>query len=137
MSRPQSEPGPVPARVGPAACATDAGQAAVETALVLPLLAVMALGIVQVGIVVAEQVAVVHAAREGARAAAVSADPGGDGIAAAMQATSLRPLEVDVASGGHTVTVTVSRASPTDVPIVGAFIGDVSLRASATMRWEP
>jgi Flp pilus assembly protein TadG len=117
--------------------APDTGQAAVETALVLPALAVLTLGIVQVGVVVVEQVAVVHAAREGARAAAVSTNPGGDGTAAALQATSLRPLEVSVASGGDIVTVTVSRASPTDVPIVGAFIGDVTLRASASMRWEP
>ena len=50
----------------------ERGQAALEFALCLPILALLLLALVQVGLVVCDQVAVVHAAREGARAAAVT-----------------------------------------------------------------
>src|SRR5207247_8954779 len=53
----------------------DDGQAAVELALVLPLVALLLLVLVQVGLVVRDQVLVVHAAREAAREAAVDAAP--------------------------------------------------------------
>ena len=49
----------------------DRGQSTVEFALVLPLVVMVLLLVVQVGLVVRDQVLVVHAAREAARAAAV------------------------------------------------------------------
>ena len=51
--------------------ARQRGQATVELALGLPLVLLGVLLVVQVGLVVADQVRVVHAAREGVRAAAV------------------------------------------------------------------
>jgi Flp pilus assembly protein TadG len=54
----------------------EAGQAAVELALCLPLLAAIGLALLQVALVVRDQVLVTHAAREAAREAAVSPDPG-------------------------------------------------------------
>ena len=45
----------------------DRGQAAVETALVLPLIMAVALAFVQVGLLVRDHILVVHAAREAAR----------------------------------------------------------------------
>ena len=51
----------------------EKGQALVETALVLPLLIILILGIIQFGIIFNNQVAVASAAREGARSAAVGA----------------------------------------------------------------
>ena len=45
------------------------GQAAAEVALVLPLVALVLLGVLQAGLVLRDQVLVTHAAREGARAA--------------------------------------------------------------------
>ena len=53
----------------------DGGQATVEFALVLPLLAVLLLAVVQVGLVVRDQVLLTHAAREAARAVAVREVP--------------------------------------------------------------
>ena len=53
----------------PGAGNDDAGQAAVEVALVLPFLALVLLLVVQTALVVRDQVLVVHAAREAARAA--------------------------------------------------------------------
>jgi hypothetical protein len=49
----------------------DHGQSTVEFALILPLVVLVVLFIVQAGFVVRDQVLVSHAAREGARAAAV------------------------------------------------------------------
>jgi hypothetical protein len=115
----------------------ERGQASVELAMTIPLVVFLVLGAVQVGLIVAEQVAVIHAAREGARAAAVSAAPSVDATTAARGATSLRPIGVDVRADESYVTVTVTRTAPTDVPFVGALMGDVELRATVTMRWEP
>lgn len=118
----------------------DRGQAAVELALVLPLVAALALALLQVALVVRDQVLVVHAAREGARAAAVSDDPGA-AQAAALAGASLIPDRVVVeASGrggaGSRVRVLVRYVSVTDLPLVGPLVGDVELSGSASMRVE-
>ncbi|MBW3645695.1 MAG: pilus assembly protein [Actinobacteria bacterium] len=118
----------------------DRGQAAVELALVLPLVAALALALLQVALVVRDQVLVVHAAREGARAAAVSDDPGA-AQAAALAGARLIPDRVVVeASGrgeaGSRVRVLVRYVSVTDLPLVGPLVGDVDLSGSASMRVE-
>ena len=116
------------------------GQAAVELALALPLLAVLLLAVVQVGFLVRDQVLVVHAAREGVRQAAVDSSPdaaraaaaGSSGLASNRMQVSIRGRG---APGSH-VTVTVTYRAPTEVPLVGAMMGDVEMHASATMRTE-
>jgi hypothetical protein len=118
----------------------DSGQATVELALALPLLMVLLLAVVQVGLVVRAQVLVTHAAREGARAAAVDADPAAP-VEAAEGASSLDPSRMTVTSSGRAgpgshVTVIVTYHFVTDVPIVGALVGDLSLAGEATMRVE-
>lgn len=115
--------------------APEHGQAAVELALAFPLLAVFLLAGVQLVVVGRDQLAVIHAAREGARAAAVSSSPG-DGLGAARASTPLA-VSVTVGSGGGVVRVTVTRRVPTDVPLVGPLLPDVTVRATATMRLEP
>lgn len=115
----------------------DRGQAAVEFAVALPVVAVVVLGILQVVLIGRDQLAVEVAARDGARAAAVSAAPGAAARTAAERATTLRPIDVRVDSGNDTVTVTVVHRNPTDVPLVGRVIGDVVLTASVTMAREP
>ncbi len=115
----------------------DRGQAAVEFAIALPLVAVLVLGIVQVILVARDQIAVELAAREGARAAAVAAAPASAAEAAARAATSLRPVTIHASSSATTVTVTVSHDAATTVPLIGPFIGDVRLTASVTMAREP
>jgi Flp pilus assembly protein TadG len=118
----------------------EGGQATVEVALLLPLVATMLLGVVQLGLVVRDQVLVTHAAREAARAAAVepTLDAAREGAEAAAR---LQPDRLDVDLGGSTdpggrLTVTVSYRSPTDVPLVGQLIGDRTVTAEATMRVE-
>ena len=116
----------------------DSGQAAVELALALPLVMVILLGAVQVALVARDQIGVVHAAREAARAAAVGADPQGDGSEAALDATTLdrTRMTVGVTESGGRVRVEVAYTAPTDVPLIGGLLADVKLTATAVMRVE-
>lgn len=117
----------------------DDGQATVELALVLPLVALMALAVVQTSVVAYRQLLVVHAAREGARAAAVSDD---DRLGAAERAVAgaggleRAALHVSVREEGELVEVEVTFDEPTDVALVGALIPSLELRARAAMQIE-
>ena len=117
----------------------DAGQAAVELVLVLPLVLVVTLGALQVALVARDQVLVLHAAREGARQAAVSADDGAVRRVAAG-ATALRGQRLAIRTERRTrpgaVSVTATYDAPTDVPLVGPLVGDVELEGTVTMRDE-
>jgi hypothetical protein len=109
-------------------------------ALVLPLVAVLALLLLQVTLVVRDQVLVIHAAREGAREAAVNDEPGA-ARRAALAAAALGPERLEVESSGRSgpgsrVRVEISYRSPTDVPLVGRLVGDVAVSGSASMRVE-
>ncbi len=103
----------------------------------LPVVLLGLLLVVQVALVVAGHVAAVHAAREGARAAAVDDRPGAaaDAVAAAgsegCTTTAHRPSRV-----GATLRVTVRCRIATDVPLVGRLVPDVTARTSAAMRVE-
>lgn len=117
----------------------DGGQAAVELVLVLPLVLVVTLAALQVALVARDQVLVVHAAREGARHAAVSPDDGEVGLVA-TRATGLRGQRLAVRTERRStpgaVSVTATYEAPTDVPLVGALVGDVELEGTVTMRDE-
>ncbi len=118
------------------------GSAAVEFALVLPLLMVMVLALLQVGLLVKDQLVVVGAARAGAREAAVSPDDGRAREAAMNAAVTLRSehIEVEVRRDGGIGTpavVTVLYRASAVVPFVEwLFPSTVKLRATATMRQE-
>ncbi|MEM9466210.1 MAG: TadE family protein [Actinomycetota bacterium] len=115
----------------------DRGQATVETALLLPIIALAMLAVIQIGLVVHARVMVTHAAREGVRAAAVHA---GDreirDVVIASGGLAGDRLAVRHHSSGDRVTVTVRYDAPTNVPLIGSLIGDVELVAEATMRRE-
>ncbi len=118
----------------------DGGQSAVELALVLPLVALVLLAVVQVGLLVRDQVLVVHAAREAARESAVEADPSAP-RRVALAGSGLEGDRLDVGVSGRGgpgthVRVEVEYRAPTRVPLIGAALGDVTLHASATMRVE-
>jgi hypothetical protein len=117
----------------------DGGQATVELALVLPLVAVLALGVIQVGIVGYRQVLVVHAAREGARAAAVAEhDRAGAAREGVDRAGGLDTdqLVIGVEDDGRRVTVGVRYRDETDVPIIGLLLPAIDLEGAATMLVE-
>ena len=117
----------------------DHGQAAVELALGFPLVCLGLLLLVQVAVVIRAQVAVVHAAREGARAAAVSADPVGDGAAAVRAALppGAEAATVRIEAGPITVRAVVRLRVRTDVPLAGALVPDVDVEGVAVMQVEP
>lgn len=108
-----------------------------EFAIALPFVALLMLGIVQLVVVARDQLAVELAAREAARAASVSASPETSATHAAEQATGLRPLSVTTHVDRDRVTATVAHVNDTDVPLIGAFIHDVTVTARATMSREP
>jgi len=114
----------------------EVGQSTVEFALLLPLIVFAALAVLQVGLVVRDQVAVVHAAREAARAASVDPDPG-----RAVKAAHRTLPDADVAVGarpevGEPITVDVSYHSVTNLPLVGPLFPDPQLSARTVMRVE-
>jgi Flp pilus assembly protein TadG len=115
----------------------DRGQATVELALALPLICLLLCTIVQVAIIGRDQLAVQLAAREAARAAAVSADPVGAATAAAHRAVVLRPLTVAVHEANGAVTATVRYTNDTEVALVGILLPAVTLSATVTMKVEP
>ena len=116
--------------------------AAVEFALVLPLLMVIVLALLQVGLLVKDQLVVFGAARAGAREAAVSRDDGRVHEAAVTAAVTLQSEDIDVevrrdGGVGTAVVVTVLYRASAVVPFVEwLFPSIVELRASATMRQE-
>ena len=118
----------------------DEGQAAVELALVLPLLFLLLLALVQVGLVVRDQVLLVHAAREAVRQAAVEAGSDGPRRAAitgsGLAADRLAVQVTGRGGAGSRVAVRLSYKEPTDVPLIGGLVGDLTLSAAATMRVE-
>ena len=118
------------------------GSAAVEFALVLPLLLVVGLALLQVGLLAKDQLVLQESARAGARQAAVSHDEGSVREAAMDAGASLDRARMQVsiqrapASDGP-VTVTVTYDAPIAIPIVRwLFPSRVRLSARATMRQE-
>ena len=111
-----------------------------ELALVLPLVVFLLLAVVQLGMLVRDQILVVHAAREAVREAAV--DPATDAPRrAAVASSALTDSRLTVTSTGRgavgtRVRVEVAYRAPTGVPLLGAAVGNLTLRASATMRVE-
>ena len=124
--------------------AHDAGQATVELALVLPFIVLLALSLVQFGVVVANQLAVLDAAQCAARAAAISGN--GDSYsenvaqrgaeAAGNECAALRPLRVDLTTINNVVTAHVKYLDSTDLPLVGLLFPNLTLEGSAAMQIE-
>jgi len=117
--------------------AGQAGQATIELAAVLPLLFALVLVVVQVGLVVRDQLLVVHAAREAARVAAIEGDRAA-AVAAARSATGLDRdrLVVDVRWSSYQVTASVRFESVVVVPLLRRTVPAVPLSAAVTMHDE-
>lgn len=110
----------------------------VEFALILPLVLILVLGVVEVAIVARSEIQLIHAAREGARQAAVSPDTaqataavrkalGAAGAAARISVS--RPTAI-----GEPANVRVAVKHRIRAPLLGGFT--VDLGASASMRTE-
>jgi Flp pilus assembly protein TadG len=109
----------------------------IEFALVVPVMLVALLGVVEVALLARTQLEVVAAAREGARHAAVSPDPG-EAVAAVQRA---------LGGQGAAATISVSRPDVVGLPaevvvrlrhVLGSWLGGVAVEVTgrATMRVE-
>jgi TadE-like protein len=120
----------------------ERGSAVVEFALVVPLLLLVALALVHVAVVGRDRLLLEHAARAGARTAAV--DPSDDAVrASVLEAVGpLDPAEVRIEVRrepqiGRPVVVRVAYAVPVAVPLAGWLLPSaVDLSAEVTMRQE-
>ncbi len=118
----------------------ERGQSTVEVALVLPVVVVFGMIVAQVGLVMIDVVLVHHAAREGARAAAV--EPTAAAAEQAARASTRlddQRLTIGLRGGtttGDRLTVVVGYRSPTRLPLIGPLVPDVPLTAMVTMRVE-
>ena len=104
----------------------ERGNSLVETALVLPSLLILFLGMLEVGFFLFSHVQVANAAREGARYGSLCRLQGNcDQLTAVVKTTVFAEAQflnmTDAASGGNT-TVLVQPATLTGVPAVGAPI---------------
>ena len=118
---------------------SQAGQSTVEFAVLLPVVVIALMILIQGGQVVRDQLLVQHAAREGARSAAVS-ESVADVQAAAGRAGPLDPGRLTVTRSvrqqGQPVRVTVHYRFRGAVPVVGRLMDRFTLSASVTMRAE-
>ena len=118
------------------------GSAAVELALILPLALVVALALLQVGLLGRDALVVLGAAREGAREAAVSTDEARIRESALRGGGGLAPdrteLTIERTGGvGDPVTVRVTYRAPLVVPFVEwLFPDEITVASEATMRQE-
>src|SRR5215210_2928599 len=98
---------------------------------------ILLLAVAQFGLLVRDQILVVHAAREAVREASV--DPAADAPRrAALASSTLADARLTVTTSGRgavgsRVRVDVAYKAATGVPLLGAAVGNLTLRASATM----
>lgn len=115
---------------------SDRGASALEFALVVPILLVLVMGIIEFGFMFQAQLALTHAAREGARMAAVDKY---DAAKVVNQAYPVTPAIATVpsppssAASGDPISVTLSYDYDWQVL---PFPGTVALTGTAVMRKE-
>ena len=113
-----------------------------EFALVLPLVLIVALALVQLGLIVRDRLLVEAAARAGARAAAVQDDGTAIRSAALAAAPSLDDAAVDLSvsragARGEPVTVVLRYSATVRVPFVRWLFGDaIGMASTTTARQE-
>jgi Flp pilus assembly protein TadG len=118
----------------------ERGQTTVELALCLPIVILVLAGVVEVGLIVADQARVWHAAREAARVAAVDDDE--REIAYAATRAGLKPLDIEIEPDaihrrqGDPVTVSVTYQPEGRVPMIGRLFERLELSGTASMRIE-
>ena len=111
-----------------------AGQATVELALVLPLLAVFTVVIAQFTVVARDQLAMWQAAREISRAVALAPDPTAE---VAARRSEYADTDVDVSIDDAIVTVSLARRTTLTIAGFDYLRRSITLRARVSMALEP
>jgi Flp pilus assembly protein TadG len=125
----------------------DRGSAAVEFAIVVPLLLVLVLGIINFGTWFGQQLSLNAAVREGARAAVVPATGRTADVTTLVRSSvsgiAMDPDDVAVTGGacpgtggGQDLAVTATYVSPALAPLPIPGFDTVTLRAEAVIRCE-
>jgi hypothetical protein len=120
--------------------ADQRGQATLELALCLPVLALVLGALVEVALVATDQTRLWHAAREAARVAVVDSDR--SEVEAAAERVGLAPLDVEVHPApadrgpGEPLTVRLTYRPAGRIPLIGTLVAGRALSAEATMRIE-
>ncbi|MDH3426072.1 MAG: pilus assembly protein [Acidimicrobiia bacterium] len=105
----------------------DRGAAAVEFALILPILVMLVFGTVEFGRAYNANVTLTHAAREGVRILAITQDAAQASTAAVAAATSLDPAQIAVS------TTACDPGQPTQVSLTYPFTYDIPLLGTNTI----
>lgn len=114
----------------------DSGQATVELALLIPLLALFLMLILQVAIVVRQHVLVANAARAAARELSVNSNQS-DAISLAHKSVPNAQVLVSRPSeSGKYLTVKVKDTVESPLPIVGVLFPQITVTGESTMRVE-
>ena len=123
-----------------------AGQSLVETALVLPILLVILMGIFDFGRAIFAFNAISNSAREAARVAIVNQNATAVEDEAKHSAIGLDPTEIDVTFTipdcgatvlvGCTAQVTVDHEWSAITPIIGNLVGPIQLSSTTEMKVE-
>jgi Flp pilus assembly protein TadG len=118
----------------------EGGQTTVELALCLPVVVFVVVAVIEVGLIVADQVRLWHAAREAARQAVVDDDT--DAAIDAAQRAGFDSLDVTVdpesnyRQQGEPLSGTVVYDRPGAMPLIGRLFEHIELQSTATMRIE-
>jgi TadE-like protein len=116
------------------------GQATVELALCLPIVALLLGAVIEVGMLAGDQARLWHAAREAAREAVVN--PDATDVRTAAERSGLKGLVISITPDpahrvqGEPLTVRLAYRPAGTIPLVGALFERVELHAVATMRIE-
>ncbi|NLA34570.1 MAG: hypothetical protein GX868_02655 [Actinobacteria bacterium] len=111
-----------------------------ELALILPVVVIVVLAVFQVLVVARDAASLTAATRSAARAAIVGAE--GDELrSAALRERRLVPTRLVVTRSGGSVSgeltsVSATYRAPTNVPIVGRLVGDITLQERFVVQVE-
>jgi Flp pilus assembly protein TadG len=123
---------------------SEKGQSLVEFALILPILAIMLFGIVDVGRMFHAGLTMDHAGREAARMASIQENDAevmnaalerGGSISLTSSQVSISPVESGRESGDK-VTITITHSVPLITPFIEGMTGPVELSNTTVMRVE-
>ncbi|WP_129689929.1 TadE/TadG family type IV pilus assembly protein [Gottfriedia acidiceleris] len=121
---------------------SEKGQSLVEFALILPLLAMLLLGMLDFGRIFHAYLALDHAGREAARAASIGKDDATIKSVAVNDASSIKlttdkiSISPSTRSSGSNVTITISYPVDFLTPVIGQIVGKLDLKSTTVMRVE-